>query len=229
MHGVLQVRPIAVTDVLMGRSGASGASSALDAGASFVLASVQSFLNNVVMVAAPAQTPEEVRATVAGAFGARHHPEHGALSDDEDAGPPSTSSASGAPGGPAGSTPTPTSAAMTVLVIGGPLGGPRNSPSETARTAVLQKDAFLVFRALCKLSIRTSDTATVQDPTAVRGKVGSLGQRRAASWVLSACCVLRCCQPNPLHTHAHTRSRAGAGAGAAQGAAGEQRAHVQAL
>lgn len=39
-------------------------------------------------------------------------------------------------------------------------------------SGLLLKDAFLVFRALCKLSIRTSDSATVQDPTAVRGKVG---------------------------------------------------------
>jgi hypothetical protein len=37
--------------------------------------------------------------------------------------------------------------------------------------SVLLRDAFLVFRALCKLSIRTSDSATLQDPTAVRGKV----------------------------------------------------------
>jgi brefeldin A-inhibited guanine nucleotide-exchange protein len=37
--------------------------------------------------------------------------------------------------------------------------------------ALLLKDAFLVFRALCKLSIRTSDTLTISDPTAVRGKV----------------------------------------------------------
>jgi brefeldin A-inhibited guanine nucleotide-exchange protein len=39
-------------------------------------------------------------------------------------------------------------------------------------TSLLLKDAFLVFRALCKLSIRTSDSVTVADPTAVRGKVG---------------------------------------------------------
>ena len=36
---------------------------------------------------------------------------------------------------------------------------------------ILQKDAFLVFRALCKLSVRSSETATGTDPTAVRGKV----------------------------------------------------------
>lgn len=35
-------------------------------------------------------------------------------------------------------------------------------------TSTLQKDAFLVFRALCKLSIRTSDVETLADPTAVR-------------------------------------------------------------
>lgn len=36
---------------------------------------------------------------------------------------------------------------------------------------VLAKDAFLVFRALCKLSIRSSESSTGTDPTAVRGKV----------------------------------------------------------
>jgi hypothetical protein len=38
--------------------------------------------------------------------------------------------------------------------------------------AVLQKDAFLVFRALCKLSIRTSDMSSpAAELTAIRGKV----------------------------------------------------------
>eukprot|EP00879_Flechtneria_rotunda_P009955 GHRR01010411.1.p1 GENE.GHRR01010411.1~~GHRR01010411.1.p1 ORF type:complete len:1258 (+),score=566.72 GHRR01010411.1:286-4059(+) len=40
--------------------------------------------------------------------------------------------------------------------------------------SVLLKDALLVFRALCKLSIRTSDSVTVSDPTAVRGKLLAL-------------------------------------------------------
>ncbi|GFH25081.1 brefeldin A-inhibited guanine nucleotide-exchange 2-like, partial [Haematococcus lacustris] len=52
--------------------------------------------------------------------------------------------------------------------------GAQRSPEDQMRTMVLEKDAFLVFRALCKLSIRTSDTATAQDPTAVRGKVLAL-------------------------------------------------------
>ncbi|GMH32506.1 hypothetical protein BSKO_00340 [Bryopsis sp. KO-2023] len=42
------------------------------------------------------------------------------------------------------------------------------------RGGVLQKDAFLVFRALCKLSIRTSPETPVLDSTAVRGKVLAL-------------------------------------------------------
>jgi hypothetical protein len=43
-----------------------------------------------------------------------------------------------------------------------------NVDQASTRTAVLQQDAFLVFRALCKLSTRTSDTAAVQDATAAR-------------------------------------------------------------
>lgn len=46
--------------------------------------------------------------------------------------------------------------------------------------AALQKDAFLVFRALCKLSVRASETATGTDMTAIRGKVS----------ILTLCCIL---------------------------------------
>eukprot|EP00798_Chlamydomonas_sp_ICE-L_P022401 gene22401-29513_t len=53
-------------------------------------------------------------------------------------------------------------------------GGLRPTDAAEARTSLMRKDAFLVFRALCKLSIRTSDAATVMDPTAVRGKVLAL-------------------------------------------------------
>jgi brefeldin A-inhibited guanine nucleotide-exchange protein len=48
---------------------------------------------------------------------------------------------------------------------------PHGAVALPASVALLHKDAFLVFRALCKLSIRTSDVVTVSDPTAVRGKV----------------------------------------------------------
>lgn len=48
----------------------------------------------------------------------------------------------------------------------------RDTPD--SRGGVLQKDAFLVFRALCKLSISTSAEAVVLDSAAVRGKVLAL-------------------------------------------------------
>eukprot|EP00873_Tetraselmis_striata_P021183 jgi/Tetstr1/441447/TSEL_029692.t1 len=54
--------------------------------------------------------------------------------------------------------------------------GPDVPPQQPARpsSAVLQKDAFLVFRALCKLSIKTADGGQGADPMAIRGKVLSL-------------------------------------------------------
>ncbi len=63
---------------------------------------------------------------------------------------------------------------------------PKRHPGDEARTSLLNKDAFLVFRALCKLSIRTSDSATVQDPTAVRCAQWSSCRR---------CSTLRCAYP----------------------------------
>ena len=41
-------------------------------------------------------------------------------------------------------------------------------------SAVLQKDAFLVFRALCKLSIRSADASSAAEATTMRGKVLAL-------------------------------------------------------
>ncbi len=46
-----------------------------------------------------------------------------------------------------------------------------NAVQNTDISAVLAKDAFLVFRALCKLSTRSSESSTGSDPTAIRGKV----------------------------------------------------------
>ena len=37
--------------------------------------------------------------------------------------------------------------------------------------SILAKDAYLVFRALCKLSIRSSDNSAAGDLTVLRGKV----------------------------------------------------------
>jgi len=50
---------------------------------------------------------------------------------------------------------------------------PTAPPAQAAApevAALLAKDAFLVFRALCKLSIRTADAAAHTDLTALRGK-----------------------------------------------------------
>ncbi len=49
-----------------------------------------------------------------------------------------------------------------------PPGGGPGVADAASRTVVLQRDAFLVFRALCKLSIRTNESATSNDPTAIR-------------------------------------------------------------
>jgi brefeldin A-inhibited guanine nucleotide-exchange protein len=61
--------------------------------------------------------------------------------------------------------------------LGAPGGPPVASTPQSARTQaldpVLQKDAFLVFRALCKLSIKTADASSGTDLTATRGKVQS--------------------------------------------------------
>lgn len=53
--------------------------------------------------------------------------------------------------------------------------------------AVLAKDAFLVFRALCKLSIRTADATTHTDFTALRGKACSPAAQ-AFPWPLTWGC-----------------------------------------
>ena len=50
-------------------------------------------------------------------------------------------------------------------------GSPNGEARAAAIDAILQKDAFLVFRALCKLSIRTADASSGTDLTAIRGKV----------------------------------------------------------
>jgi len=56
-----------------------------------------------------------------------------------------------------------------------PYQAPKLSPTaQFQMEAALQKDAFLVFRALCKLSVRASETAAGTDMTAIRGKVSGL-------------------------------------------------------
>ena len=50
--------------------------------------------------------------------------------------------------------------------------------------AQLQKDAFLVFRALCKLSIRSTDAAPGSEVTTIRGKARSCGLGAAGELLL---------------------------------------------
>ena len=45
------------------------------------------------------------------------------------------------------------------------------SGKQLSMPAQLQKDAFLVFRALCKLSIRSTEAAPGSEATTIRGKV----------------------------------------------------------
>lgn len=85
--------------------------------------------------------------------------------------PPAAGAATGAAGGDGVDAAT----AGGPLAAGGPPATPRRpgGPAEAKQwmAGVLSKDAFLVFRALCKLSIRSSESAAGADPTAVRGKV----------------------------------------------------------
>ena len=74
--------------------------------------------------------------------------------------------------------PISTRPAFDAGAAGGPAPAASLAPSaldgeahDAAIDAILQKDAFLVFRALCKLSIRTADVSSGTDLTAIRGKV----------------------------------------------------------
>ncbi len=85
--------------------------------------------------------------------------------------------------------------------------------STDTRTAVLQQDAFLVFRALCKLSTRTSDTAAVQDVTAARCVARACLALGGAGKVLAMHTPLPHPQPwlvsrRDVNGHARARARA---------------------
>jgi hypothetical protein len=163
----------------------------------------QNFLNTVVSgaISSPSlQNAEEVRASVAGAFEAgAKGPGAGLAERDPDsdddkehfrlarAGGGPDSPAAGAPGAAAAPPPPLLPPAKGRLPFShlpaflppaclSPARLPFAGRGGELKVSVLQKDGFLVFRALCKLSIRTSDSATVSDPTAIRGKV------RARCW-----------------------------------------------
>lgn len=86
-----------------------------------------------------------------------------------------TYSSSGTPKAAAGAAAAGGAGGAAASQVGGAAAAaPHGAVVLPASVALLHKDAFLVFRALCKLSIRTSDLVTVSDPTAVRGKVRRL-------------------------------------------------------
>lgn len=115
--------------------------------------------------------------------------------------------------------------------------------------AQLQKDAFLVFRALCKLSIRSTEAAPGSEVTTIRGKVRQAGacshaeiSAAAAAGVQRLAASLSICLPNQCLVGVPARCQSshdacypplpmpllttGAGPGAAEDPAGEQRAAV---
>lgn len=55
--------------------------------------------------------------------------------------------------------------------VSGPLPADTASSLSSSDVSVLQKDAFLVFRALCKLSMQTKEGNGAPDAAARRGKV----------------------------------------------------------
>lgn len=157
--------------------------SPLQDAAAGVVSSVQALLNNVVMVAGPTMSQQQhvdrLRSSVAGAFLSERH----SINNISIAPPPlltavpATSAAT-----PSSSTSSPTrgsigggggvNGAGGAAAVGARQGlvlqTVHQTPEQAARSAVLQRDAFLSFRALCKLSIRTSDQATAMDATAAR-------------------------------------------------------------
>lgn len=91
---------------------------------------------------------------------------------------------------------------------GEPGGGSSGGPRQLSVAAQLQKDAFLVFRALCKLSIRSSDAAPGSEVTTIRGKVrwevvgdAGCGLRNPAG-VWQHCSTARVCV-SLLNLHLH--------------------------
>ena len=84
---------------------------------------------------------------------------------------PAVSSGALGEAGYAGSATSDITSATAALALSEAHGG-GGSAKPLTMPAQLQKDAFLVFRALCKLSIRSSDASPGSEITTIRGKVG---------------------------------------------------------
>lgn len=63
------------------------------------------------------------------------------------------------------------------------------SAKQLTMPAQLQKDAFLVFRALCKLSIRSTDAAPGSEATTIRGKVRCMMRQSLGRPVHAQACL----------------------------------------
>eukprot|EP00210_Caulerpa_lentillifera_P001785 g1715.t1 len=161
----ITLSPIVVTDYI-----STNQSSAM-----IDITSVQNFLNKVIADTLFAPSPEDVRQSVAGAFD-RHEGNEGSglisSSDSEDhehiewrgqqpVAAHSVQSAEQQPVAPIVETVSSSSKSVT---------GMKDAVGDL-RGSVLQRDAYLVFRALCKLS--ASET-NLMDNTAIRGKVLAL-------------------------------------------------------
>lgn len=174
------VPPIAVTDVL----------GLPPADASSMSAFVQQFLHDVASAVDPFGTfAEGVQAGLDDAFAHSVDPAGPAVEDLYDPSDPvdsqriswrsSTGEGDAGTGGDGslqrldgdgGDSGTDTDTDLPSEAQSGGAGGPAISELDI----VLQKDAFLVFRALCKLSIRSADASTGSDVTTMRGKVLAL-------------------------------------------------------
>ncbi|GAX80611.1 hypothetical protein CEUSTIGMA_g8046.t1 [Chlamydomonas eustigma] len=178
---LVEVKPIMVSDMLgLPRPGPQ------DGAASMTSSVVQTFLNNVVMVATHGQSPQEIRSSIAASFELRNKTGTSPKSKEVDessftqtaegtnaglnlipSSPSAASLSNASDKATATFYPQATTAAEALEIAS-------RTTADEARSNMLNKDAFLVFRALCKLSIRTSDTSSAQDPTAIRGKVLAL-------------------------------------------------------
>jgi hypothetical protein len=96
---------------------------------------------------------------------------------------PATSVAAAGESGYAASAASDVTSATAALAVGEPPGsGSSSTGKQLGMPAQLQKDAFLVFRALCKLSIRSTEASPGSELTTVRGKVGSLRGQSSLRW-----------------------------------------------
>jgi brefeldin A-inhibited guanine nucleotide-exchange protein len=158
------VPPIVVSDLLGGPSAEN----------SNVSAFVQQFLYDVATQVDPfGYYAEGVQQGLDDAFSHDDVPSTTALVEGASAAEASDSDVSDIPGNvPAPATvPPPGSMETQALAAPPPLAESVSDDAASLVQQTLQKDAFLVFRALCKLSIRSMDVATGSEVATVRGKV----------------------------------------------------------